>query len=87
MALLVTRLHMGESTDPGVAGPMSAFEHGELQAAAQPPPLHGLVRDGAQIVRGTRSRRRSAVCRGRRRGCWTKPEAGRQIQRFKGLAK
>ena len=82
-ALLVTRLHMGESLTQVL--PVSAFEHGELkplrEAAAA---LHGLVRDGAQILRGTRSQAVGSFAEAQ---AWLLDEAkkGRQIQRFKGL--
>jgi DNA gyrase subunit B len=64
---------------------LSAFETGELrplrEAAAQ---LHGLVRDGAQIQRGTRSQDITSFAQAQ---AWLLEEAkkGRQIQRFKGL--
>ena len=82
-ALLVTRLHMGESLTQVL--PVSAFEHGELkplrEAAAA---LHGLVREGAQILRGTRSQAVGSFAEAQ---AWLLDEAkkGRQIQRFKGL--
>ncbi|MGY0505831.1 DNA topoisomerase (ATP-hydrolyzing) subunit B [Luteimonas sp. e5] len=82
-ALLITRAHMGEELIQAL--PLSIFEHGELkplrEAAAL---LHGLVRDGAQIVRGSRS---SAVASFSEAQAWLLDEArrGRQIQRFKGL--
>ena len=82
-ALLVTRLHMGESLTQVL--PLSAFEHGELkplrEAAAA---LHGLVREGAQIQRGTRAQ---AIASFAEAQAWLLEEAkkGRQIQRFKGL--
>jgi DNA gyrase subunit B len=46
--------------------------------------LHGLIRDGAQIVRGNRSQ---AVTSFAQAHAWLLDEAkkGRQIQRFKGL--
>jgi DNA gyrase subunit B len=82
-ALLVHRSHMG--VDATQVLPMSAFEGGDLRAlreAAQQ--LHGLVREGAQIVRGTRSQ---AVASFAQAQAWLLEEAkkGRQIQRFKGL--
>jgi DNA gyrase subunit B len=65
--------------------PLSIFEHGELkplrEAAAV---LHGLVRDGAQIVRGSRAQPIASFAEAQG---WLLDEAkkGRQIQRFKGL--
>ena len=82
-ALLVTRLHMGEELTQIL--PLSIFEHGELkplrEAAAV---LHGLIREGAQIVRGSRA---TAVASFAEAQAWLLEEArkGRQIQRFKGL--
>ncbi|MEO5963456.1 MAG: DNA topoisomerase (ATP-hydrolyzing) subunit B [Thermomonas sp.] len=82
-ALLITRRHMGEELIQVL--PLSAFEHGELrvlrEAAAV---LHGLIRDGASIQRGSKSQ---AVERFSQAQAWLLDEAkkGRQIQRFKGL--
>ncbi|TLX22700.1 DNA topoisomerase (ATP-hydrolyzing) subunit B [Thermomonas fusca] len=82
-ALLVTRSHMGEELIQVL--PQSLFEHGELrplrEAAAK---LHGLVRDGARIVRGSKSQ---PIARFADAQAWLLEEAkkGRQIQRFKGL--
>ncbi len=82
-ALLVTRTHMGESQVQVLA--LSSFEHGELRplrdAAAL---LHGLLRDGAKIVRGNREEPVSSFAQAHG---WLLEEAkkGRQIQRFKGL--
>ena len=82
-ALLITRQHMGEELIQVL--PLSTFEHGELkplrEAAAV---LHGLVREGAQIVRGSREQ---AVASFAEAQAWLLEEAkkGRQIQRFKGL--
>ena len=82
-ALLVTRMHMGEELIQVL--PLSAFEHGELrplrEAAAA---LHGLVREGAQIVRGNRAQPVASFAEAQ---AWLLDEAkkGRQIQRFKGL--
>lgn len=82
-ALLVKRLHMGEELTQVL--PLSIFEAGELrlvrEAAAQ---LHGLVRDGAQIVRGNRAQAIESFAQAQ---TWLLDEAkkGRQIQRFKGL--
>ena len=82
-ALLITRQHMGEELIQVL--PLSIFEHGELkplrEAAAV---LHGLVRDGAQIVRGSRAQPIASFAEAQG---WLLDEAkkGRQIQRFKGL--
>ncbi len=82
-ALLVTRTHMGEALTQIL--PLPLFEHGELrplrEAASR---LHGLVRDGARIVRGSKSQ--PIVCFADAQA-WLLEEAkkGRQIQRFKGL--
>ena len=82
-ALLSHRRHMGEELTQVL--PLSSFETGELRAvrdvAAQ---LYGLVREGAQIQRGTRSQEVSSFAQAQ---AWLLEEAkkGRQIQRFKGL--
>jgi DNA gyrase subunit B len=82
-ALLSHRRHMGEELTQVL--PLSSFETGELRAvrevAAQ---LHGLVREGAQIQRGTRSQDIRSFVQAQ---AWLLEEAkkGRQIQRFKGL--
>ncbi|GAA5067319.1 DNA topoisomerase (ATP-hydrolyzing) subunit B [Lysobacter panacisoli] len=82
-ALLVKRLHMGEELTQVL--PLTVFEGGELrsvrEAASQ---LHGLVREGAQIVRGNRAQ---AIASFAQAQAWLLDEAkkGRQIQRFKGL--
>ncbi len=82
-ALLATRSHMGEELTQVL--PQSLFEHGELrplrEAATK---LHGLVREGARIVRGSKSQ---AISRFAEAQAWLLEEAkkGRQIQRFKGL--
>ena len=82
-ALLATRKHMGEELTQVL--PFSAFESGELrplrEAAAL---LHGLVREGAQIVRGNRTQAVSSFADAQ---AWLLDEAkkGRSIQRFKGL--
>ncbi|MDI9238071.1 DNA topoisomerase (ATP-hydrolyzing) subunit B [Lysobacter sp. LF1] len=82
-ALLVKRLHMGEELTQVL--PLSVFEAGELrlvrEAAAQ---LHGLIREGAQIVRGSRAQPITSFAQAQ---AWLLEEAkkGRQIQRFKGL--
>ena len=82
-ALLSTRRHMGEELTQVL--PLSAFEMGELrplrEAAAV---LHGLVRDGAQIVRGNKAQPIASFADAQ---AWLLEEAkkGRSIQRFKGL--
>jgi DNA gyrase subunit B len=82
-ALLSTRKHMGEELTQVL--PLSAFEVGELrplrEAAAV---LHGLVRAGAQIVRGNKTQPISSFAEAQ---AWLLDEAkkGRSIQRFKGL--
>jgi DNA gyrase subunit B len=82
-ALRVTRSHMGE--DATQVLPVSLFEHGELrplrEAAAL---LHGLVREGARILRGNREQPVDSFAQAQ---AWLLEEAkkGRQIQRFKGL--
>ncbi len=82
-ALLITRRHMGEELIQVL--PLSTFEQGELkplrEAAAV---LHGLIREGAQIVRGNRAQSVASFADAQ---AWLLEEAkkGRQIQRFKGL--
>ncbi len=82
-ALLVTRKHMGEELVQVLS--LSAFESGELrplrEAAAV---LHGLIRNGAQIVRGGKSQPVASFAEVQ---AWLLEEAkkGRTIQRFKGL--
>jgi DNA gyrase subunit B len=82
-ALRVERTHMGEAALQIL--PLSSFEHGELRplrdAAAL---LHGLLRDGAKILRGHRE---EPVASFAEAYAWLLEEAkkGRQIQRFKGL--
>ena len=82
-ALLITRRHMGEELVQVL--PLSIFEHGELkplrEAAAV---LHGLIREGAQIVRGNKAQPVASFAEAQ---AWLLEEAkkGRQIQRFKGL--
>jgi DNA gyrase subunit B len=82
-ALLSTRKHMGEELTQVL--PLSAFELGELrplrEAAAV---LHGLIRAGAQIVRGNKTQPISSFAEAQ---AWLLDEAkkGRSIQRFKGL--
>jgi DNA gyrase subunit B len=82
-ALLVTRTHMGEALTQVL--PLSVFEHGELRALREAASaLHGLVREGAQIVRGNRAQPVASFAEAQ---AWLLEEAkkGRQIQRFKGL--
>ncbi len=82
-ALLSTRKHMGEELTQVLS--LSAFETGELRplrdAAAA---LHGLIREGAQIVRGGKSQPVASFAAAH---AWLFDEAkkGRVIQRFKGL--
>ncbi|KQY49286.1 DNA topoisomerase (ATP-hydrolyzing) subunit B [Lysobacter sp. Root494] len=82
-ALLVHRTHMG--VDHTQVLPMAAFEGGELRAVRDAAALlHGLVRDGAKIVRGNREQPILSFAEAQ---AWLLEEAkkGRQIQRFKGL--
>ncbi len=82
-ALLATRKHMGEELIQVL--PVTVFESGELrplrEAAAV---LHGLVREGAQIVRGNKTQPIASFAEAQ---AWLLEEAkkGRSIQRFKGL--
>jgi DNA gyrase subunit B len=82
-ALRVERTHMGETVLQIL--PLSSFEHGELRplrdAAAL---LHGLLREGAKILRGNREEPIASFAEAY---AWLLEEAkkGRQIQRFKGL--
>ncbi|MCW0423851.1 DNA topoisomerase (ATP-hydrolyzing) subunit B [Xanthomonas sacchari] len=81
--LLVERRHMGEETTYVV--PMAVFESGELRPLREiARELHGLVREGAQIVRGNKTQ---AITSFAQAYAWLFEEAkkGRQIQRFKGL--
>jgi len=81
--LTIDRRHMGVDITQLV--PLAALETGELrtvgEAARQ---LHGLVREGAQIVRGNRAQPVRSFADAQ---AWLLDEAkrGRQIQRFKGL--
>ena len=82
-ALLVKRTHMGEEHIQVL--PLSAFEGGELRALREAASLlHGLVRTGAQILRGNRAQPIASFAEAQ---AWLLEEAkkGRQIQRFKGL--
>src|SRR5690606_26537095 len=82
-AVLVTRRHMGEVHVQVL--PLGAFDGGELHALYQAATLlHGLVRPGATIARGSKSIEISSFAQAQ---AWLLDEAkrGRQIQRFKGL--
>ena len=82
-ALLVKRTHMGQELTQVL--PLAAFEGGELRALREAAAmLHGLVREGAQIVRGNRAQVVASFAQAQ---AWLMEEAkkGRQIQRFKGL--
>ena len=82
-ALLIKRAHMGENLIQVL--PLSAFEGGELRALREAAALlHGLVREGAQIVRGNRAQPILSFAQAH---AWLMEEAkkGRAIQRFKGL--
>ncbi|PZO63270.1 MAG: DNA topoisomerase (ATP-hydrolyzing) subunit B [Pseudoxanthomonas suwonensis] len=82
-ALLITRRHMGEDLTQVL--PLTIFEHGELKPLREAAEvLHGLVRDGARIVRGNRAAPVHSFADAQ---AWLLEEAkkGRQIQRFKGL--
>ena len=82
-SLLVTRTHMGESQVQVL--PVTIFETGELKALREAAAvLHGLIREGGQIIRGNRAQ---PVSRFAEAYAWLLDEAkrGRQIQRFKGL--
>ncbi|KAF1712328.1 DNA topoisomerase (ATP-hydrolyzing) subunit B [Pseudoxanthomonas kalamensis DSM 18571] len=82
-ALLATRRHMGEELTQVL--PLSAFDSGELRPLREAAQwLHGLVREGAQIVRGNKTQ---AIASFAEAQAWLMDEAkkGRQIQRFKGL--
>src|SRR5690606_28167706 len=77
------RRHVGVGTRQ--SRPRSAFESGELRAVREAAALlHGLVREGAQIVRGNRAQPVASFASAQ---AWLLDEAkkGRQIQRFKGL--
>ncbi|MGQ4660783.1 DNA topoisomerase (ATP-hydrolyzing) subunit B [Lysobacter sp. F6437] len=82
-ALLVRRTHMGEQLLQVL--PLAAFEGGDLRPLREAASLlHGLVRDGARIVRGNREQSVESFAEAQ---AWLLEEAkkGRQIQRFKGL--
>ena len=82
-ALLVTRTHMGEELTQVL--PLTLFEHGELKPLREAASLlHGLIREGARIVRGSKAQPITRFVQAQE---WLLEEAkkGRQIQRFKGL--
>ncbi|GAB3345379.1 DNA topoisomerase (ATP-hydrolyzing) subunit B [Lysobacter tyrosinilyticus] len=82
-ALLVHRTHMGVEHTQVL--PMAAFEGGELRAVREAAALlHGLIRPGAKILRGSREQLVLSFAEAQ---AWLMEEAkkGRQIQRFKGL--
>jgi DNA gyrase subunit B len=82
-ALLVKRRHMGEELVQVL--PFSVFESGDLRPLRDTAALlHGLIRDGAQILRGNRAQPIASFADAQ---AWLLDEAkkGRQIQRFKGL--
>ncbi|NCT71768.1 MAG: DNA topoisomerase (ATP-hydrolyzing) subunit B [Xanthomonadaceae bacterium] len=82
-ALLVTRRHMGEELVQVLS--LSAFESGELRPLREAASLlHGLVREGAQVVRGNKAQSVATFADAQ---AWLLEEAkkGRSIQRFKGL--
>ncbi len=82
-ALLITRRHMGEELTQVL--PLSSFEHGELRPLRDVAAvLHGLIREGASIQRGSKSQSVASFAEAQ---AWLLDEAkrGRQIQRFKGL--
>ncbi len=82
-ALVVRRRHMGVESSQVL--PFSAFQGGELRAVRDAATLlHGLVREGAQILRGNRAQPITSFSQAQ---AWLFEEAkkGRQIQRFKGL--
>ncbi len=82
-ALLATRRHMGEELTQVL--PLSVFETGELRALRESADLlHGLVREGASIVRGNKTQPIESFAQAQ---AWLLEEAkkGRSIQRFKGL--
>ncbi|PPT82508.1 toprim domain-containing protein, partial [Xanthomonas theicola] len=81
--LLAVRRHMGEELTQVL--PMAVFESGELRPLREVAlALHGLVRAGAQIVRGNKTQQVGSFAQAH---AWLFDEAkkGRQIQRFKGL--
>ena len=82
-ALLATRKHMGEELIQVL--PVTAFESGELRPLREAASvLHGLIREGAQIVRGNKTQPIASFAEAQ---AWLLEDAkkGRSIQRFKGL--
>ncbi|MEO8365170.1 MAG: DNA topoisomerase (ATP-hydrolyzing) subunit B, partial [Pseudoxanthomonas sp.] len=82
-ALLATRKHMGEELTQVL--PVTVFESGELRPLREAASvLHGLIREGAQIVRGNKTQSIASFAEAQ---AWLLDEAkkGRSIQRFKGL--
>ena len=83
VALLGTRRHMG--TEHRHILPLAVLESGELRPVREAAELlHGLIREGAMILRGNRTH---PVTNFAQVHAWLMEEAkrGRQIQRFKGL--
>ncbi|MBB3342642.1 MULTISPECIES: DNA topoisomerase (ATP-hydrolyzing) subunit B [unclassified Luteimonas] len=81
--LTIERQHMGVDLIQMV--PLAALESGDLRAVGEVArQLHGLIREGAQIVRGNRAQPVKTFAGAQ---AWLLEEAkkGRQIQRFKGL--
>ncbi|TDK31038.1 DNA topoisomerase (ATP-hydrolyzing) subunit B [Luteimonas terrae] len=81
--LTIDRRHMGVDLTQLV--PLATLETGELRSVGEAArQLHGLIRDGAQIVRGNRAQPVKTFADAQ---AWLLEEAkrGRQIQRFKGL--
>jgi DNA gyrase subunit B len=81
--LIAVRRHMGEELTQVL--PMAVFESGELRPLREVAlALNGLVREGAQIMRGNKTQSISSFAQAH---AWLFDEAkkGRQIQRFKGL--
>ena len=83
VALLVNRRHMGMEQHQVL--PLAVLESGELKPVREAAELlHGLIREGAAIMRGNRSQPVASFAQAHE---WLFEEAkkGRQIQRFKGL--
>ncbi|KLI98284.1 DNA topoisomerase (ATP-hydrolyzing) subunit B [Luteimonas sp. FCS-9] len=81
--LTIERQHMGVDLIQVV--PLAALESGDLRAVGEVArQLHGLIREGARIVRGNRAQPVKTFADAQ---AWLLEEAkkGRQIQRFKGL--
>ena len=74
----------GRGTHPGAAAVGVRTWRTARAARSRASALHGLVREGAQIVRGNRTPARGSFAEAQ---AWLLEEAkkGRQIQRFKGL--